>query len=95
MSFIYLGRLITVMYDDYLTFIVNLQKARKSWNRLLRILGQEISDDRPSGRFYLDIVQTFFLFGSLDWFMNHYIGQLMGGFHHTVVHQILGIHPWH
>ena len=40
MAFKYLGRVITVVDDDWPVLVGNLQKARKSWGRMLRILSR-------------------------------------------------------
>ena len=51
MAFMYMVRLMMVGDDDWPTVVVNLQKARKSWGCLLRILIREWSDMKVSGDF--------------------------------------------
>ena len=89
-----LGRFLAAMDDDWPEVIVNLKKARKSWARLLRILGWEGADARMSGRFYLAIVQAVLLFGAETWVATPRIGRLLGDFHHRVARQISGKHIW-
>ena len=50
-TFRYLGRVMTAGDDDWPAVIGNLQKARKSWGRLLRILIRERADLKVSGHF--------------------------------------------
>ena len=75
MSFKYLGILLSAMYDDWMD---KLQKSRKIWARLPRILGREDAYTRMSGRFYLTIVQTVLLFSADNWVMTPRNGRLMG-----------------
>ena len=51
MAFRYLGRVMTAGDDDWPAVIGNLQKARKSWGRLSRILSWEGADPKVSGHF--------------------------------------------
>ena len=48
-SFKYLGRIMTVGYDDWPAVAGNLMKARKSWGQLKRILSMEGADKRKIG----------------------------------------------
>ena len=50
-TFRYLGRVMTAGDDDWPAVIGNLQKARKSWGRLLQILIRERADLKVSGHF--------------------------------------------
>ena len=67
--FKYLGRLLIATYDD-----INLQKAQKSWARMLRILGREGVHAWTLGCFYFAIVKAVLLFGAETWVMNPCIG---------------------
>ena len=51
MVFGYLGRVITTGDDDWSAVLVNLQKVRKSWGRLSRILSREGEDPKVLGIF--------------------------------------------
>ena len=78
------------MDDDWPAVIAHLQKARKSWARLSRILGRDGADTRTSGRFYLAIVQAVLRFGAETWVLTPRIGRLLGVFHHRVARRISG-----
>ena len=47
-AFKYLGRVMTAGYDDWPAVVGNLQRARKSWGRLLQILSREGVDPKVS-----------------------------------------------
>ena len=74
LSFKYLGRLLTETDNDWAPVIENLQKARKIWDRLSRILGREGADTWVLGSFYLAIVQAVLLFSTENWVMTPHIG---------------------
>ena len=57
-------RLLTSTDNDYSELIINLQKLRRIWARLLHILGLESADVQISGRFYSEVVQAILLFGA-------------------------------
>ena len=50
-AFRYLGQVMTVVDDDWPAVLGNLQRVRKIWGRLLRILSQEGADPEVSGHF--------------------------------------------
>ena len=45
----------------------NLRKARVTWGRLARILGQERADLKVSHNFYIAVTQQALLFGAETW----------------------------
>ena len=51
-AFKYLGRVMTAGYDDWPAVVGNLQRARKSWGRLSRILSREWADPKVSGNVF-------------------------------------------
>ena len=51
MAFRYLGLVMKVVYNDWLAVVGNLQRARKSSGRLLRILIRERADMKVLGFF--------------------------------------------
>ena len=55
--FTYLGRVMTAGDDDWPAVAGNLNKARRSWGRLQRILGREGATPRISGSFFKAVVQ--------------------------------------
>ena len=62
--FKYLGLTLTTSDDDCPAVAGNLSKARKSWERLLRILGPDLCNPWVSGMFFKEFVQTIILFVS-------------------------------
>ena len=63
-DFRYLGRLLTAMDDDWPAVAGNIQKARRSWGRLEKILGREGADPKVSRTFYIAVTQQVLLFGT-------------------------------
>ena len=83
-------QLLYAMDDDWPAFIGNIQKMRRIWACLSRILGQERVDSWTSVHFYLTITQAVFLFGAETSVVIPHIGRLLGGLHHRVVQIITG-----
>ena len=52
----YLGRVLTVAYDNWEAVISNLRKAQKRLAIMLRILGQEGVNAQVFSLFYMDVV---------------------------------------
>ena len=61
-SFKYLGRLLKVTDNDWLSVIYNIQKEQKKWARLSSILEREVADTWKSGIFYLAILKDVLIF---------------------------------
>ena len=62
-----LGRAMTAGDDDWPAVVGNLQKARKSWGRLLRIMIQEGEDPKVSEHYFKALTQEVLLFGAETW----------------------------
>ena len=60
-TFKYLGRVMTAGDDDWPAVVGNLQKARKSWGRLSRILIWEGADTKVLGKFFKAVTQAVLL----------------------------------
>ena len=74
-----------IMTDyDFTEVIGNLQKAQRSWGRLLRIMGQEGTDVRTLEHLYLSIVHAILIFGFETGVKPPHIGRVLEGFHHQV-----------
>ena len=73
-SFKYLGRVMTVLEENWPVFVGNLWKAWKSWSRFTRILGREGPIPGMSGIFFKAVVQAVLIFGSKTWVMNPHVG---------------------
>ena len=63
--------------DDCPAVVGNLRKARKSWERLARILGREGSNTRVSRMFFTSVVQAVLIFGSETWVLTPCIEQAL------------------
>ena len=72
----------------------NLQKARREWDRLTRVMGRDGVDAWTSGQIYLAVVHSVMLYWSEIWFMTPHIGKVLRGFHHRVARRLTGIKPW-
>ena len=84
----YLGNPLTVTDYDWSSVISNNQQLRKSWSRILRILGREGADTQKLGNFYLAIVKAVLLFGAETWVITPHIERLLWNFHYRLVHSI-------
>ena len=84
----YLGLPLTAIDNDWPEVIINLQKARKIWAILSRILVQEGADTRVLGSFYLTIVQADLIFSTDTCVVTSRIGRLLGCFHHKFARRI-------
>ena len=73
------------MKNDWPSVIINLRKAQKVWDRLLRILLREGADVRTLGRFYIGLVHTTLLFGSETRVITPLMVKILGRFHQWVV----------
>ena len=74
----------TVADYDFTAVIGNLQKARRSWSRISRIMGQEGIDAHTLGHLYQSIVNEILLFGLETGVMTPHIGRVLGVFRHHV-----------
>ena len=72
-----------------------MRKARKSWARLLRVLGRERAKTKVLGMLLKVMVQAVIIFGLETGVMNHRMGQDLGGFQHRVDRRITGRQPCH
>ena len=72
--FTYLGRVMTAGDDDWPAVAGNLAKARRSWERLQRILGREGATSRILGSFFKAVVQQVLLFGAETWVVTPKMG---------------------
>ena len=55
MEFKYLGIILTATNDDWKAVVGNLGKARRSWERLSRVLDREGADPKVSRAFYIAV----------------------------------------
>ena len=92
-AFRYLGRVFTVVYNDWLVVVGNLGKARKSWGRLSRILGREGADPKVSGNFYKAVVQALLRFRAKTWFLTQSMDKALYSFQYRVARRLTGKQP--
>ena len=81
------------LYNDWVEVVGNPRKARKSWERLSRILGQEGGNPWVSGMLFKAVVQEVLIFGSETWVTTPHMGRALGGFHKRVARRITERQP--
>ena len=92
-SFVYLGRLLGANEDDsWLAISNNLQKARKRWGMVARVLTRQGATPQVMGYFYKAIVQAVLLYASETWVMTDRLWIALNTFHHKVARYITGDH---
>ena len=69
---------LTVVDYDFTEVIGNLQKARRIWSRLPRVMGQEVTDVRTLGHLYLAIENSVMIFVFETWVTIPHIGRVLG-----------------
>ena len=79
-EFCYLGRILTVIDDDWPEVVGNLRKAEKSWGRLAKVLSREGADPKVSWAFYIAVTQAVLLFGSETWVLMRRMEKAPGHF---------------
>ena len=82
-AFKYLGRLVTVLDDDWPAVVGNLQKVRNSWGWLLRILRRK-GGSKVVGTFFKAVTQAVMLFGAETWVLDPRMEQTLSIFQHNV-----------
>ena len=63
-SFRYLGRVLLADNGDWKVAVRKLQKERRNWARLTRVLSREGADAETSGQIYLTVVHLVLLYRS-------------------------------
>ena len=90
MAFKYLGWVLMVGDDAWLTVVGNIGKAIKSWGQLSRILTWVGADPKVSGHFYKAVSQAGLMFGAETWVLNPRIERDLDSFQHRVVQRLTG-----
>ena len=88
--FTYLGRVMTAGEDDWPAVAGNLEKARRSWGRLQRILRREGATPRISGYFFKAVVQQVLQFGAETWVVAPKMERALSGFLHGAARRLTG-----
>ena len=92
-EFKYLGRVLTANDDDWPAVVGNLGKARRSWGRLLRVLGREGAYPKVSRAFYTAVTQAVLLFGAETWVLTTRMEKALESFQSRVARKITGSQP--
>ena len=93
-SFKYLGRVLLVVGDDWLTVVQNIVKAQTVWWRISKILSREGARPRVSGFFFKAVIQSVLLFDTDSWLVNPHMGRYLRGFQDQVKRRMTGRLPW-
>ena len=92
-SFKYLGHLLMYMYNNWLTVVANLQKARKKWDWLSRTLVREGENACTPGNFFEVVVQAVLLFVLKSYVITPRVKKVLEGVHHRVARHLTGKKP--
>jgi hypothetical protein len=92
-TFVYLGRPLSCFDNDWPAIHRNVQKARKRWAMVSRVLSREGASPRVSGKFYQAVVQSVLLYGSETWNMGSSMLAMLKGFHHRIARRLSGRMP--
>ena len=79
--------------DDWPVVVVNLGKARRSWGRLVRVLGREGADPKVLRAFYTAVTQAVLLFGVETWVLTPRMEKALNSFQSRVARKITGRQP--
>ena len=60
---------------------------------MTKVPRREGTDNQNSGQIYLLVVQWFMMYVLEMWFMTPHIVRMLGGFHHSVAHRLMGSQP--
>ena len=74
----------TDLDDNWKEVVGNIRKARKSWARLLSILGRDGYSPMVSGMLFKVVVQAVLIFGAETWVITPRMGRTLGGFQQRV-----------
>ena len=88
--FTYLGRVMTAGDDDWPAVAGNLNKARRSWGRLQRIMRREGATPHISGSFFKAVVQQVLLFGAETWVVTPNMERALNEFLHGAARRLTG-----
>ena len=89
-SFKYLGRLILATDNYWPSVLRNLDRAKKVWSRMSRILSMEGAALRALGLFFKAVIQVVLLFGAYTWVVTPPMGKALGGVQTQVARRVTG-----
>ena len=91
-QFKYLGRVLSEDDDDWPAIQANIQKARKRWGQVAKILAKEGATSGTMAYFYKAVVQAVLLYGSESWVITTKMWRALNSFHHRCARYIAGEH---
>ena len=71
----------------------NFGKARNSWGRLSRVLGQDGTDPKVSRKFYKAVAQALLIFGAETWVLTQRMEKALDSFQSRVARRLTGKQP--
>ena len=86
----YLGRVLSVADDDWLTVVRNHVKARTVWWRMSNILSREVARPRISGFFFQSITQSVVLFDAESCMVTPHMVRDLRGFQDHMARLLTG-----
>ena len=92
-AFKYLGWAMTAGDDYWPAVVGNLQRARKIWRRLSRILSREGEDPKVSGKYLKAMMQAVLLFQAETWLITPRMELALRSFQHRVARRLTGRKP--
>ena len=84
-SFNYLGRFLSVSYNDWPAVIWNLRRVHQKWAFLSQVLGRDGADAWVLGVFNTAVVQVVFLYRLESWVISPRIGKALGSIHNLEI----------
>ena len=93
-EFKYPGRMMSFDDSDWPAVVRSLLRARRKWGRFYHLLGQDESDTRNPGRFYMAALQFILIFGLDSWVIMPLILRTLVSLHNWVALRISRRIPW-
>ena len=93
-SFKYLGRVLLMADDDWMTVIRNILKARTVWWIMSKILSREGVRPRVSVFFFKSIIQLVLLFDAESWVVTPHMVWYLRGFQDHMARRLTGRLSW-
>lgn len=86
--FRYLGRPLTTDSSDGTAVVYNLNRARRRWAQVSRVLTRQGANSKIAGYFYKAVCQSVLLYGCETWVVSQSILRSLEGFHHQVARRL-------
>ena len=92
-EFRYLGRLLTATDNNWPVVAGNINKARRIWGSLAKVLGREGAYPKVSRTFYIAVTQQVLIFGAQTWVLTEKMEKALDAFQGRVAQKLTGRHP--